>query len=382
MIFFDYDDDLIEISKIVLSSLVVGGVAGYLLKDLVGKNFTESEFGCKFENNEDEKEQGTISSKKDINDFFEKRIIGQPKAIKVVVDKLIRNKAGLCKPNKPKANLLFIGPSGVGKTEMSRAIAEFVKKHEPQCSGFLKIDCSEYNEKHEYSKLIGSPPGYVGSDKEGFLTGFVRKIPNSVILFDEIEKANISLHNLLLQIMDEGVISDNVGKKVDFTNTYIIMTSNVGLKSTDTAKKTVGFKSEAIELNNIEEKMMFIKALKDFFSVEFINRIDDVVVFDRLTKKDIRKIMLKEINDYKGFVNKKGLDFEITDEVLDIINEKSYNIDYGAREIKRMIEKIIITPLAEFITSTKIKISNNTKVMLKSTGKDISFEILELAENK
>ncbi|MCK9225901.1 MAG: AAA family ATPase, partial [Candidatus Muirbacterium halophilum] len=309
MIFFDYDDDLIEISKIVLSSLVVGGVAGYLLKDLVGKNFTESEFGCKFENNEDEKEQGTISSKKDINDFFEKRIIGQPKAIKVVVDKLIRNKAGLCKPNKPKANLLFIGPSGVGKTEMSRAIAEFVKKHEPQCSGFLKIDCSEYNEKHEYSKLIGSPPGYVGSDKEGFLTGFVRKIPNSVILFDEIEKANISLHNLLLQIMDEGVISDNVGKKVDFTNTYIIMTSNVGLKSTDTAKKTVGFKSEAIELNNIEEKMMFIKALKDFFSVEFINRIDDVVVFDRLTKKDIRKIMLKEINDYKGFVNKKGLDF-------------------------------------------------------------------------
>ncbi|PLW80585.1 hypothetical protein C0585_01810 [Candidatus Woesearchaeota archaeon] len=370
------DNDLLEFGVTILGSAVIAGVAGYIWATLTEEKFDEAEYGKDFdEEYEDEYDEDIdeIKGKKDIKKFFEKRIIGQKKATDVVVDRILRNQAGLRKNNRPKANLMFIGPSGVGKTEMSRAIAKFVNRYESNASGFLKIDCSEYSQEHEYAKLIGSPPGYIGSDKEGFLTGFVRKNPDAVILFDEIEKGHKSMHNLLLQIMDEGVISDNLGKKVDFTNTYIIMTSNVGLKNTDSVKQGVGFKSEKTELNSSEEKSMFMKALREYFSVEFINRVDDVVVFDRLTKKDIKTIMLKEINEYKVLLKDKDLDFEISEEVLELINERSYNVDYGAREIKRVIEKLIITPLAEFITSTE-NIDEESKIKLNLKNKKVCVE--------
>ena len=284
-----------------------------------------------------------------------KRVIGQNEAVEAVAKAIKRSRLGLKAPNKPIGSFLFLGPTGVGKTELSKALAESLFGTE---DALIRIDMSEYMESQSVAKLIGAPPGYVGYDEAGQLTEKVRRKPYSVILFDEIEKAHPDVMNSLLQVLDDGRLTDSQGRTVNFKNTIIIMTSNVGARLI-TEKKTLGFsdkkeiedKQKAYE----ETKKEVLAELKKEFKPEFLNRIDDIIVFHKLEQEDIRKIIDLMINKVKELMKKQGIEIEVTDSAKDLVAKQGFDQNYGARPLRRAIQSMIEDKVAEAILDGNVK---------------------------
>ncbi|MCA6456834.1 MAG: ATP-dependent Clp protease ATP-binding subunit [Chitinophagaceae bacterium] len=288
-----------------------------------------------------------------MNEDMKGMVVGQDEAIQKVVKAIQRNRVGLKDPKKPIGTFIFLGPTGVGKTELARALARYMFDSE---DSLIRIDMSEYMEKFTVSRLIGAPPGYVGYEEGGQLTEKVRRKPYCVILLDEIEKAHPDIYNILLQVLDDGQLTDGLGRKVDFKNTMIIMTSNIGVRQLKEFGDGVGF-ATATRMQNAEEnsKAVIEKALKRTFSPEFLNRIDDVVVFNSLSKENIFNIidiLMKGVS--KRLLN-LGFSLELTTEAKEFIADKGYDSQFGARPLHRAIQKYLEDPLAEEILNFNIK---------------------------
>lgn len=274
-------------------------------------------------------------------------VIGQDEAIRQVVKAIQRNRAGLKDPNKPIGTFVFLGPTGVGKTELAKVLAEYLFDSK---DALIRIDMSEYMEKFAVSRLVGAPPGYVGFEEGGQLTEKVRRKPYSVVLLDEIEKAHPDVFNILLQVLDEGHLTDSNGKKVNFKNTIIIMTSNVGSRSLTQFGNNVGFSAKTKEEQMADyAKSITDKELKRTFSPEFLNRIDDVIQFNTLTKEDIHKIIDIELRDLYKRTDNLEISLQLTTELKDFIVDKGYDQKNGARPLKRAVQKYLEDPLSEYI---------------------------------
>lgn len=275
------------------------------------------------------------------------KVIGQDEAVAKVVKAIQRNRAGLKDPNKPIGSFIFLGPTGVGKTQLAKILSKYLFDSE---EALIRIDMSEYMEKFAVTRLIGAPPGYVGYEEGGQLTEKVRRRPYSVVLLDEVEKAHPDVFNMLLQVLDDGHLTDSLGRKVDFRNTIIIMTSNIGARQLKDFGTGVGFSTGARQENQDEmAKGVIESALKKAFAPEFLNRIDDVIMFNSLGKEDIHKIIEIELKNLYGRINTLGYQIKLTDAAKDYIEEKGYDPQYGARPLKRAIQKYVEDPLAEEI---------------------------------
>ncbi|MBR6258675.1 MAG: ATP-dependent Clp protease ATP-binding subunit, partial [Oscillospiraceae bacterium] len=282
------------------------------------------------------------------------RVVGQDEAVSAVSKAIRRGRVGLKDPKRPIGSFLFLGPTGVGKTELCKALAEALFGDE---NAMIRVDMSEYMEKHTVSKLIGSPPGYVGYEEGGQLTEKVRSKPYSVVLFDEIEKAHEDVWSIMLQIMDDGRLTDGQGRRVDFKNTVIIMTSNVGAKNITDKQKKLGFSADegdgkAMTYDEIKDAVM--GDLKRTFKPEFLNRVDDIIVFHQLTDENIREIAGKMIETVKARVEGLGVKLTYTDEALDVIAKKGFDPVYGARPLRREIQNSVEDKIAELMLDGKL----------------------------
>ena len=292
---------------------------------------------------------GQADSTKLLNmyDKVNEKIIGQDDAIKKLTKAIQRTRAGLKDPKKPIGSFIFLGPTGVGKTELAKELARFMFDSD---DSLIQIDMSEYMEKFAVSRLVGAPPGYVGYEEGGQLTEKVRRKPYAVILLDEIEKAHPDVFNILLQVLDEGQLTDSLGRKVDFRNTIIIMTSNIGARQLKDFGAGVGFSTSAkINQNDAHSRGVIENALKRAFAPEFLNRVDDVVVFNSLAKDDIFKIIDIELKALFGRVHSLGYEVKLTDTAKEFIADKGYDSAFGARPLKRAIQKYLEDPIAEEI---------------------------------
>jgi ATP-dependent Clp protease ATP-binding subunit ClpC len=299
-------------------------------------------------------------------------VVGQNEAIHKVVKAIQRNRVGLKDPRKPVGSFIFLGPTGVGKTELARALARYMFDSE---DALIRIDMSEYMEKFTVSRLIGAPPGYVGYEEGGQLTEKVRRKPYSVILLDEIEKAHPDIYNILLQVLDDGQLTDGLGRKIDFKNTLIIMTSNIGVRQLKDFGEGVGF-ATAARVQSAEEnnKAVIEKALKRTFSPEFLNRIDDVVIFNSLTRENIFEIIDILMKGVYKRLNTMGFTLKITDEAKEFIAEKGYDIQFGARPLHRAIQKYLEDALAEEILNLNVKQGDILIAGLDKENQKIKFE--------
>ncbi len=304
-----------------------------------------------------------------LEDTLHKRVIGQDEAVSTVAKAIRRSRTGIRSPQRPIGAFLFLGPTGVGKTELSKALAEVMFQDE---NAIIRIDMSEYMEKYTVSKLIGSPPGYVGYEEGGQLTERVRRKPYSIVLFDEVEKAHPDVWNALLQIMDDGRLTDGQGRTVDFKNTIIIMTSNLGAKEL-ASRKTLGFASseEASDHQAGEEmKSGISKAVKETFQPEFLNRLDDIIIFNQLDKKVIHAITLKMLRELQDRSRQLGFTLEVDDKAVDILSEKGFDPLYGARPLQRVIQSTLEDAIAEKMLEGSLDHS-----ALTVTGKDGKIEV-------
>ena len=291
-----------------------------------------------------------------------KRVVGQDEAIKKISDVVRRSRAGISDPDKPIGSFIFLGPTGVGKTELTKALAEFMFNDD---KALIRVDMSEFSERHSVSKLIGSPPGYVGYDESGNLTEAVRHRPYSVVLFDEIEKAHPEVLNILLQVLDDGRLTDAKGRVVNFKNTIIILTSNLGSNFIE-KMESIGFRSNKEEQEYEETKDKVLDALRDFFRPEFLNRLDEIIVFDILSREVIRNIVDIKIRDIKERIQGKGINISLTEESLSYLAEEGYNPHYGARPLSRLIQEKILNPIAMMIISKTAQKGDTLYVSLKS----------------
>jgi ATP-dependent Clp protease ATP-binding subunit ClpC len=273
------------------------------------------------------------------------RVIGQEDAVRAVSDAIRRARAGLKDPNRPVGSFIFVGPTGVGKTELSKALAETVFGNE---DNIIRVDMSEYMEKHSVSKLVGAPPGYVGFDEAGQLTEKVRRRPYSVVLFDEIEKAHPDVFNIMLQLLDDGRLTDSKGRVVSFKNCVIILTSNVGASEV-TKRSSLGFLpgDETREYDDMKERIS--EALKAKFKPEFLNRIDDIITFKKLSIEDIAVIAEILLTDLRKRLQVKGIGLEITDNAMDNILQEGFDAGYGARPLKRILQRRVEDKLSDEI---------------------------------
>jgi ATP-dependent Clp protease ATP-binding subunit ClpC len=304
-----------------------------------------------------------------IDEKLKKQIIGQDEVVEKVASAIKRARVGVSDPNKPMASFMFLGPTGVGKTELARKIAEEVFDRK---DALVKIDMSELMESHAVSKLIGSPPGYVGYEEGGSLTEKIRRNPYSVVLFDEVEKASADILNILLQILDEGKLTDSRGNEVNFKNTIIILTSNIGAQFVKDNPK-IGFDFGEKKENKKEEDKMAerISSLtKRYFAPEFLNRLDETLIFKPLTKDNLLKILDLEFSEIKKRLEKNNFEIEVDDKIFEKIIDDKYNFEFGARPLKRLLQEKILNPLSEEILKTgkqegKLKISLDKKGELK-----------------
>ncbi len=291
-----------------------------------------------------------------------KRVVGQNEAVKRISDAIKRSRAGIADPNRPIGSFLFLGPTGVGKTELSKALAEFLFDDE---SALVRIDMSEYMEKHSVSKIIGSPPGYVGHEEGGAITELVRHRPYSVILLDEIEKAHPEVFNILLQVLDSGHLTDAKGRKVNFKNSVIIMTSNIGAEHIDRMSK-FGFMKQSDEASQYDQaKSKVLESLKNFFRPEFLNRLDEIIIFDILSPETIRSIVEIQIGLVKERLLSKEIELSVTEEVVDYIAKEGYDPRFGARPLKRVIQSKILTPVASMMVGEGMLQGGTVSVSMK-----------------
>ena len=302
-----------------------------------------------------------------LEDILHKRVVGQNEAVSAVAKAIRRSRVGLQDSKRPIGSFLFMGQTGVGKTELCKAIAEAMFDDE---NNIVRIDMSEYMESHSVSKLIGSPPGYVGFEEGGQLTEAVRRHPYSVVLFDEIEKAHPDIFNALLQILDDGRLTDGQGRTVSFKNTIIIMTSNLGANEVREHRRNLGFGGDDSE--EIDSKKIYMDALKHKFKPEFINRIDVICVFQPLTHEDLVKIAKILISNINKRLKEKNLSLKITEDALDYVVSKGSNTEYGARPLKRFIQQEIEDNIAEMILMGKLK--NEGTIIIDVKDDELSFE--------
>ena len=293
-----------------------------------------------------------------MSDSLKQSVIGQDEAISKIVKAIQRNRVGLKDPNKPIGTFMFLGPTGVGKTHLAKKLAEFMFD---SAETLIRVDMSEFMEKFTVSRLVGAPPGYVGYEEGGQLTEKVRRHPYSVVLLDEIEKAHTDVFNLLLQVMDEGRLTDSLGRKVDFKNTIIIMTSNIGTRQLKDFGAGIGFNTTA--LDKTQSHSILRKALNKTFAPEFLNRIDDIVIFDTLEKDDIFKIIDIELKGIYQRVADLGYTLQITDEAKNFVAQQGCDPQYGARPLKRAIQQYVEDTLAEQLLSLNSDASNNVIVL-------------------
>ena len=302
---------------------------------------------------------------------LKKRIIGQDEAISIVSNAIRRSRAGISEENKPIGSFMFLGPTGVGKTELALALAEFMFNSE---DAIVRLDMSEYMEKHTVSKIIGSPPGYVGYEEGGQLTEIIRRRPYSVILFDEIEKAHPEVFNILLQILDRGRLTDAKGRLVNFKNTIIILTSNVG---SDVLQQMAEFgfthSGEAKKRKQEETKAKIMESLKNQFRPEFLNRLDEIVIFNGLSIDEVRKIVDLQIGLVEERLKHKKIKINVSVPARNLLAEKGYDPDFGVRPLKRKIQQLVLDPLAKMIVDGKIK--DGDKVKVDAQGKNIAIKI-------
>jgi ATP-dependent Clp protease ATP-binding subunit ClpB len=277
------------------------------------------------------------------------RVVGQDTAVDAVANAVRRSRAGLSDPHRPVGSFLFLGPTGVGKTELARALAEFLFDDE---RSMVRIDMSEYMEKHSVSRLIGAPPGYVGYEEGGQLTEVVRRRPYSVVLLDEVEKAHPEVFNVLLQLLDDGRLTDGQGRTVDFTNVVLIMTSNLGSQFID----------PDLPREVVTERVM--SAVRDAFRPEFLNRIDDVIVFDKLSPEDLRQIVEIQMATLRERLAARDIELEVSDDAFDLLAERGYDPVYGARPLKRVLQKDLADPIATAILEGRYREDDTVKVMV------------------
>ncbi len=301
---------------------------------------------------------------------LKKRIIGQDDAVKKIADAVRRSRAGIADPNRPIGSFLFLGPTGVGKTELSKALAEFMFDDE---KALVRVDMSEYMERHSVSKILGAPAGYVGYDEGGNLTEIVRHRPYSVLLFDEVEKAHPEVFNVLLQVLDNGHLTDAKGRKVNFKNTIIILTSNIGADHIDRMGK-IGFTTDTSDTALYEHaKTRVTDSLKDFFRPEFLNRLDEIILFNMLPVEAIRQIAVMQIDIVIKRLLQKDITLSVSEAVLAYLGKEGYDAHYGARPMKRLIQNKILTPVASLLISNGIAEGGSIFVDMKEG--DCTFEV-------
>jgi ATP-dependent Clp protease ATP-binding subunit ClpB len=312
-----------------------------------------------------------------MEDELRKRVVGQDEAIRKIADVVRRSRAGISDPNKPIGSFIFLGPTGVGKTELTKALASFMFNDE---KSLIRVDMSEYMERHSTSKLIGSPPGYVGYDEAGSLTEAVRHRPYSVVLFDEVEKAHPEVFNVLLQVLDEGRLTDGKGRIVNFKNTIIILTSNIGSHLIE-KMESLGFtnNSKKDEYENTKEKVL--TSLKDHFRPEFLNRLDETIVFDILSPDVIRHIVDLKIQVIRERLLAKDIELEISNEALSFLAKEGYNPHYGARPLNRLIQNKILSPVASFIIAKGVKKGDLVYVTIKDNDLLIEMKKVKIKSN-
>ena len=306
---------------------------------------------------------------------MKKNIIGQDEAVEKITKAIQRNRAGLKDPNKPIGSFIFLGPTGVGKTQLAKVLAQYLFD---TTDALIRVDMSEYMEKFSVSRLVGAPPGYVGYEEGGQLTEKVRRKPYAVILLDEIEKAHPDVFNILLQVMDEGRLTDSLGRKIDFRNTILIMTSNIGTRQLKDFGQGVGFNTRAsAEDENEHNKYVIQKALKRAFAPEFLNRVDDVVMFNSLEKKHINEIIDIELKGFYQRVETLKYKLYIAPEAKDFIAEKGFDPQFGARPLKRAIQKYLEDEIAEVIIGSDIAEGDTISVDLNETKDKIVARIVK-----
>lgn len=311
--------------------------------------------------------QKLLKMKEELN----KKIIGQSEAIEKLTRAIQRTRAGLKDPSRPIGSFIFLGPTGVGKTEMAKVLAKYLFDKE---EALIRIDMSEYMEKFSVSRLVGAPPGYVGYEEGGILTEKVRRKPYSVILLDEIEKAHPDVFNILLQVLDDGVLTDSLGRKVDFRNTIMIMTSNIGARDIRNMGKGIGFSSSDADFDYAKMKSTIQEALKKVFNPEFLNRIDDVLTFKPLAKEDIHQIIELIASDLFKRVSEIGYQIEVTKGALDFIAERGFDQKYGARPLRRAIQKYIEDPVAEEILGQDHPEGSTIKIKMNRSRDGLTFD--------
>jgi len=304
---------------------------------------------------------------------LQESVIGQSEAITKIVKSIQRNRAGLKDPNKPIGTFIFLGPTGVGKTQLAKILAEYLFE---STQNLIRIDMSEYMEKFSVSRLVGAPPGYIGYEEGGQLTEKVRRRPYAVVLLDEIEKAHPDIFHILLQVLDEGQLTDSLGRRVDFRNTILIMTSNIGSRQLKDFGHGIGFETDSrTETRDELTKSIIQKALKKTFAPEFLNRIDDVVIFNSLKRQDIHKIIDIELKGLYDRVANLGYELKISDPAKDFISEKGYDIQFGARPLKRALQKYLEDPMAEVIIKASMTEGDVISVGLDKKKDEIIISI-------
>ncbi len=317
-----------------------------------------------------EKESGKL---KRMKEEMQGKVIGQEEAVAKVVKAIQRNRAGLKDPNRPIGSFIFLGPTGVGKTQLAKELARYLFDTD---DAMIRIDMSEYMEKFSVSRLIGAPPGYVGYEEGGQLTEKVRRRPYSIILLDEIEKAHPDVFNLLLQALDDGKMTDSLGRHIDFKNAIIIMTSNIGARDLSDYGKGVGFGTSAKTAGQDEANRGIIeKALRKAFAPEFLNRIDDIIMFNSLKREDIHKIIDIELGHLYKRISELGYDLKLTDEAKDFLAEKGYDEKFGARPLKRAIQKFIEDPMAEEIINQGVEEGDRISIGLNKEKTDVAIKV-------
>src|SRR6056297_2102254 len=308
-----------------------------------------------------------------------KKVIGQDEAIVKLTKAIQRTRAGLKDPARPIGSFIFLGPTGVGKTEMAKVLARYLFDKD---EALIRIDMSEYMEKFSVSRLVGAPPGYVGYEEGGILTEKVRRKPYSVVLLDEIEKAHPDVFNILLQVLDDGILTDSLGRKVDFRNTIIIMTSNIGARDIRNMGKGIGFSANEGDFDYAQMKSTIQDALKKVFNPEFLNRIDDVLPFRPLEKPDIFKIIDILSDELFSRLRNLGYELELTKANKEFISDKGFDQKYGARPLKRALQKYIEDPLAEEILSVDHGSGSVIKIKMNKSRDGLEFDWTEAEKEK
>lgn len=306
------------------------------------------------------------------------RVVGQNSAIQKVADAIKRSRVGIADPSHPIGSFLFLGPTGVGKTELSKAVAEFLFNDE---KSLVRIDMSEYMEKHSVSKIIGSPPGYVGHEEGGAITEVVRHKPYSVLLFDEIEKAHPEVFNILLQVLDNGRLTDAKGRTVNFKNTVIILTSNIGAEFID-RMKSIGFSNSTDAVNYTAAKEKVTDSLKNYFRPEFLNRLDEILIFDILSPEAIREIVRLQTDIVKKRLMEKEIELNISEQALEYLAKEGYNPQYGARPLKRLIQNKILTPVASIMIGKGMLFGGKVSVGMKKNELTIHADKIKTKSSK